>query len=223
MEIRLKNTKTYIASDFHFNHNRPWIYEARGFKNIEDHDEWLLRSLNKIPQDATLFFLGDFSLNSTDEKTIELLRKIKVDTIFYLFGNHESCMSRIWQERKEPSHVRFLGHYAEITHTQHGKFVLSHFPFAIWHKYNDGVGHIHGHCHGNFEESGPDYLVGKRLDCGVDTAMKVWGEGFFELGQIKKILDTKEINILDHHGKYQNTCHKPKKLCNISYEPIAHR
>ena len=44
-----------------------------------------------------LIYLGDYSLNTTDEQTSSLLHKTKAK-MFYIFGNHEGYHSRFYRE-----------------------------------------------------------------------------------------------------------------------------
>ena len=32
----------YFTSDLHFNHNKDFIYQARGFENIEEHNKTIV-------------------------------------------------------------------------------------------------------------------------------------------------------------------------------------
>lgn len=91
-----KNNGTiYFFSDAHLNHNRPWIVEKRGFKNVQEHDDWILEHLYNLKEDDILVNLGDFSLMSTVEYTDNVLANIKA-THYYINGNHESFMSKIY-------------------------------------------------------------------------------------------------------------------------------
>jgi calcineurin-like phosphoesterase family protein len=87
----------YFLSDAHINHNRPWIVEARGFKSIHEHDEWILNQLYSLNENDLLINLGDFTLMSSIEKTKEIILNIKARH-FYTQGNHESFMSKIYWE-----------------------------------------------------------------------------------------------------------------------------
>ena len=40
--------KIWITSDLHLGHNKPFLYEPRGFKNIQEHDETIIKNWNSI-------------------------------------------------------------------------------------------------------------------------------------------------------------------------------
>lgn len=41
----------YFISDFHFNHNKSFIYETRGFQTIEEMNQTLINNYNEIVTD----------------------------------------------------------------------------------------------------------------------------------------------------------------------------
>lgn len=91
----LKYNKICFISDCHINHDRPWIVQERGFKNILEHDEWIKSYLFDLSKDDLIINLGDFTLTSSVEETESILSQIKA-THFYIFGNHESFVSKIY-------------------------------------------------------------------------------------------------------------------------------
>ena len=38
--------RIFVTSDLHFGHDRGFLYEPRGFSNIEDHDEAVIANWN---------------------------------------------------------------------------------------------------------------------------------------------------------------------------------
>ena len=81
--------KIYFSSDLHFCHNKDFIYKARGFNSIEEHDEELIERFNSIvtPEDD-LWILGDLMLGDNDEG----IKKIKQlnGNLHIIYGNHDS-------------------------------------------------------------------------------------------------------------------------------------
>jgi calcineurin-like phosphoesterase family protein len=57
-------SKIFITSDLHFGHDRGFLYEPRGFSNIESHDETVIQNWNSVvePEDE-VYILGDLMLN----------------------------------------------------------------------------------------------------------------------------------------------------------------
>ena len=94
----------YFASDFHYNHQRDFIWTPRGFKSYQEHDKFLENQCASLKDNDLLIYLGDYSLNSTDEQTSSLLHKTRAQ-IFYIFGNHEGYHSRFYRNSLQ----RFFG------------------------------------------------------------------------------------------------------------------
>jgi len=86
----------YFGSDCHYNHDRPWIYGDRGFKDISSHDEWLRNQLFSLKPNDLLILLGDNTLNSTYEGTLEWFQNIPAIK-YIIWGDHSSYDYRIYQ------------------------------------------------------------------------------------------------------------------------------
>lgn len=57
----------WFSSDLHFGHNKDFIYQARGFNSIEEHDKAIVDNWNSIvDEDDDVYLLGDLMLNSDD-------------------------------------------------------------------------------------------------------------------------------------------------------------
>lgn len=79
----------WFTSDLHLGHNKPFLYEPRGFKNIQEHDNAIIENWNKIirPNDK-VYVLGDLMLND-NEAGIEKIKQLK-GQIYVVRGNHDS-------------------------------------------------------------------------------------------------------------------------------------
>lgn len=57
-------SKIWFTSDTHFCHDRGFLYEPRGFTNVEDMNEAIVQRWNSVvaPED-TVYHLGDAMLN----------------------------------------------------------------------------------------------------------------------------------------------------------------
>lgn len=139
----------FMTSDFHFGHQRAFLYEPRGFSSIEEHDEAILNNINELvrPQD-TLFVLGDLMLND-NEKGMEYLRAIKCQDVCVIFGNHDSPVRRMLYGSL-PNFTTFTWAFPVIYKKK--SFMLSHYPMLTqnmddgkkpWQKTWNLCGHSH--------------------------------------------------------------------------------
>jgi calcineurin-like phosphoesterase family protein len=184
----------------------------RGALSAEDLAERVLQKVNdRVPEDATLWYLGDGFLNTTDDRVLAWLSGIKCKNIKYLFGNHESSMYRIYKQcvkdvygtdevelypmnHKILPNVEFLGNHQEIRIGKRN-IVMNHFPIHSW----NGMGGrkawmLSGHSHNADKTRNPDAPINRCLDTGWDWKKDVWS---FE--EIEDVMSTKTFISYDHH------------------------
>jgi len=208
LKFSTERQNIWFSSDSHFKHSKEFIYKPRGFSSVEQHDKTLIENWNnKVAADDIVVFLGDFSLNSSEEETKCLFNSLR-GNIYYVFGNHESYVYRIYRNeilRKYGdseievypitwnNKVTFVGN--DITLSVDKQLIYcSHWAHRTWDKMQHGIIHLCGHSHSNDIESQPDYLGCKRLDCGVDN----FGCPV-SFQDVMKIMDKKSIKVVDHH------------------------
>jgi calcineurin-like phosphoesterase family protein len=79
----------WLTSDWHFCHDRGFIYQPRGFKTVEEANETILQNHNALVKpDDEVFVLGDLMLNDT-ASTIEAL-KMLTGRLHIIVGNHDT-------------------------------------------------------------------------------------------------------------------------------------
>lgn len=133
----------------HFNHDRDFIYEPRGFSTIQENDEIIVERFNSIVRpDDDLYLLGDLMLGD-NEVGLDCLRQLN-GNLHILWGNHCTDV------RKElyktlPNVVETLG-YAGMFKYKKWKFYLSHYPtltgnFDLEQKPWEQVECLFGHTH----------------------------------------------------------------------------
>ena len=82
-------SKIYLTSDLHLCHNKPFVYEARGFDSIEEmNEEYVKRWNDTVNEEDDVYVLGDLVLNDP-EVGIEYLKKLK-GKIHIVLGNHDT-------------------------------------------------------------------------------------------------------------------------------------
>ncbi len=117
-------SKIYLTSDWHFMHNRDFIYKPRGFTNTLEMSQEIVKRYNEIiqPEDH-VYVLGDLMLND-DETGIKLIKSLK-GTIHIIRGNHDT-----------DTRMEFYKNCYNIAEVCEGKFLnyngyhfyLTHFP-----------------------------------------------------------------------------------------------
>ena len=138
----------WITSDLHLQHDKPFIYEARGFSSIQEHDEAIIKNWNKLVEDYdVVYILGDLIMGES-EQGIELLRQLN-GSLRVILGNH--CTAKRIELYETLPNVEILG-YANILKYQKYRFYLSHYP-TLCSNFNDGktlkekVINLCGHAH----------------------------------------------------------------------------
>ena len=114
----------YITSDTHFGHSKNFLYEPRGFKNIYDHDNAIIKNWNEIVQpEDDVYLLGDVMLNDNDYG-LSCLKQLK-GRIHIIRGNH--CTdARIELYKTCPNIVEVCD--AKWLKVGKQSFFLSHYP-----------------------------------------------------------------------------------------------
>lgn len=143
----------WFTSDWHFGHNRDFIYKERGFDNIEEHDAAIFRNLkDMIGNDDTLYMLGDVVFANHDE----YLEKIK--GLFFrkilIIGNHE-YNNKLNRMKKYGVFDDVL--YADGFMYNKNQYFLSHIPIVLdEHNYERAhkIINIHGHTHSKEKTDG---------------------------------------------------------------------
>lgn len=137
-------SKIWITSDAHFSHIQPFVWEARGYKSVEEMNEAQVRKWNEVvAKDDEVWFLGDGMMND-NVAGAECFSKLN-GKIHIITGNHDT-----------PARVEI---YKQLGFdVQDGKrlsykkksFILSHEPvitsngnFKGW---RDTI-NVHGHTH----------------------------------------------------------------------------
>ena len=197
----------YFTSDTHFNHDKAFIYEARGYKNRYEHNDALIEKINEVvrPED-TLFHLGDFCLNITPPEFESILSRINCNNIAYIWGNHNSCIRRVYEDAVATEYgkdievypyavgkITYLGYYKEVIVNGH-MIVLHHYPHQIFNQMQKGACQLSGHSHYTNPTTQVDYPDNKILDVGWDGHGKP-----LSFNEIQKIMMNKVHVKQDKH------------------------
>lgn len=114
----------WITSDWHFNHDREFIYSPRGFKSVTEMNEELVKRHNEVVHpDDEVYVLGDLMLGSDYEDGIKLIQQMNGNKHIIL-GNHDS-------RKRITAYTELMGiepKFADIIQYRGYHFYLSHFP-----------------------------------------------------------------------------------------------
>jgi calcineurin-like phosphoesterase family protein len=200
--------RVYFTSDTHFNHDKEFIYASRGYKNRYEHNDALIAKINELvrPQDI-LFHLGDFCLNITMPEFEQLIARINCENIYYIWGNHNSCIRRQYEETIKAEYQRddiciypykvgkitYLGDYKEVIVNGH-LIVLHHYPHQIWNQMQKFAWQLSGHSHYTNPTTQLDNPNNRILDVGWDGHGKP-----LAFNEIQKIMSNKTHVKQDKH------------------------
>jgi calcineurin-like phosphoesterase family protein len=184
--------KTLFCSDLHFHHRNICNYTNRHLVTTpEQHDQWVIDLWNSTVNPGDIVYhLGDFCFNSRYEILRDIVRKLNGQKHF-IIGNHDK--EENFKKLKAEGLIHWYGHYKEIK-IKDTKVILSHFPFASWHRQHYGSWHLHGHCHASFQGEG------KILDAGLDMSFKLYNEHkFFDEQMILDFMESRDVVVTDGH------------------------
>ena len=131
----------------HFGHSNILSFDARPFRSIEAHDEFLINEWNaNVDIDDDVWILGDISWHNST-KTLDILKRLN-GNLHLCIGNHDHKFLRNEQLR-----ARFVEivHYKEIQLPNNKGIVLCHYPIPCFNNHFYGWYHLYGHVHSSFE------------------------------------------------------------------------
>ena len=215
LKFKGEGEKFWFSSDWHFFHNPPWnvpIWKMRGFNSVGEMNYHILKNINeKVKHDDTMFFLGDGFLNATKEGVDSILNQINCQTIYYLWGNHESVPLHIYKEEIKNNYGEGVEVYPyryknlifagnDLSVIINGQMiVMSHFAKRIWSKSHHSAWSLSGHSHFSDKDRHPNCKNSKSLDVGIDGQIAP-----YSFSDLQRIMAKKEILRLDHHDENVN-------------------
>lgn len=114
----------FFTSDLHFCHDKPFIWGPRGFDNVEEMNEAIVRNWNEtVADDDDIYVLGDLILKD-NETGIKLWKKLR-GRKHVIIGNHDTA-PRVELLRK-CRNTEIVG-YADLLRYKGYSLYLSHYP-----------------------------------------------------------------------------------------------
>lgn len=192
----------WFTSDEHYFHKNIIRFCARPYEDEFIMNKALIDEHNKVVGDKDIVFhLGDFTFKS-QELAFDIIKQLNGQHVF-IRGNHDywtqTNENRLFEDIVRlvgPNRVLDILDYKEIF-VGKNHLCLFHFPMLTWHKGSSGSIHLHGHCHGNVDQKNIDDNV-KRIDVGVDSAFKVFGEYRpFHIDEVLELVKDRARNTID--------------------------
>lgn len=115
----------WISSDYHFNHDKEFIWKARGFESVEEMNETIVKKNNEcVAPEDTLIICGDLMLGGADklEEGLALLNRMN-GLKLVVGGNHDTPNRR---EAYLRAGIPVFDAYAFTYRKYH--FYASHYP-----------------------------------------------------------------------------------------------
>jgi calcineurin-like phosphoesterase family protein len=159
----------WFTSDTHFCHENIVRYSGRPFKDAAEMNEELIRRWNEtVPEDGTVFHLGDFCLGSSKEWN-DIMYRLN-GRIYLILGNHD------FRNIKQAFMKRFEFVTQQMTIRVGGQtIILNHNPFLSYGGSYRDTWQLFGHVHsGPLSKTGLDLprlkmLFPLQYDVGVDN------------------------------------------------------
>lgn len=153
-------------------------------------DEVILDRINtRVGKHDTLFHLGDFT-NMETEEAVQYRRRIRCKNVYLVLGNHDKHTRKCKKFCQKFVKTRDI---LEIE--RNGRLiVMCHYPIRVWHHWDKGAWHLHGHLHGCIPDQKEFHMS---LDVGVDDHdFKPWSFEEIEAYMAPKVaaFDGMEVN-----------------------------
>jgi predicted phosphodiesterase len=203
--------KIKINSDFHYGHDRDFLYGPRGFSSGKEHSDWLDEQIASLDPNDLLICLGDVGLGIGADSIIDFIERIPCETLM-VWGNHNSGVYQAYKNNlplgfdnhevyplRIAKNVTMMGE-SFLLDVDRDRFFCTHMAPLVFHDQNRGRVCLCGHSHSNLKQINPDRDdFGKILDCGVENAKRFNGTAFFDIDEAVNILAKKKLANLDHH------------------------
>lgn len=119
-------SKIYLCSDWHFNHDKEFIWKDRGFNSVDEMNNEIVKRHNSVvAEDDDVYVLGDLTMGSDIEANKILIESLN-GKIHIITGNHDTP-NRIEMYKSCKNVVAICG-YGTILKYKKYSFYLSHWP-----------------------------------------------------------------------------------------------
>jgi predicted phosphodiesterase len=203
--------KIKINSDFHYGHDRDFLYIPLGFSSGKERSDWIDAQIASLDPNDLLICLGDVGLGIGADSIIDFIERIPCETLM-VWGNHNSGVYQAYKNNlplgfdnhevyplRIAKNVTMMGE-SFLLDVDRDRFFCTHMAPLVFHDQNRGRVCLCGHSHSNLKQINPDRDdFGKILDCGIENAKMFNGTAFFDIDEVVDILAKKKSGNLDHH------------------------
>ena len=158
----------WLTSDYHFCHQKEFLYQPRGFNNVWEMNSAIVTLHNELVQpEDDVYVLGDLMLND-NEQGLKCIKQLK-GNLHIVIGNHDTEERiKLYNECHNVVEVE----YAYRLKYKKYHFFLTHYP-TLCSNWGDGKGlkqktiNICGHTH--TKDPFIDWSKGVIFHCEMDT------------------------------------------------------
>lgn len=119
----------YFTSDLHIGHDKEFIWKARGFNSIEEHDTQILINWNAIvtPED-TIYILGDLCMGGNEKEWNRIYKNLNGNKVM-ITGNHDT-INKIIKYTTDYNIINY-GLSMYYKYSKKKNFYLCHYPTFV--------------------------------------------------------------------------------------------
>lgn len=151
----------YVTSDLHLDHFRVIAHNNRPFGTLDQMCTAIIDEINALPDNATLYILGDTFVKDSKEAAKATLERIKPTLrLVWCLGNHDHRLAGVFAGFGSVHRLLEVRHFNQ-------KIVMGHMPMHEWNQGQYGSLHFYGHCHGRWQ------APGKCTDVGWDVSQRI--------------------------------------------------
>ena len=196
MRLSVLAQKAFFTSDTHFGHLNIIQHSHRPFSSVEEMDATMIKNWNeKVSNNDVMFFLGDFSYRSSEEKANEILSRLHGKKIL-VYGNHDEDFVYKQKHSKFRSFWNLITPRLDLT-VLNGEekqlIILHHYAQRVWNKSHYDSWHLYGHSHNHLPEV-PENLS---FDIGVDGhEYRPWSYGEVKEKMMRKMNERTNASVI---------------------------
>jgi calcineurin-like phosphoesterase family protein len=142
----------YFTSDLHIGHDKDFIYKPRGFNDVFEMDNAIIKNFNEVLKyDDTLYILGDIVMGGEQfhKEWNRVLNSLPCAEVYYIIGNHDTENKCEYYDKV--CLFQSLGYAALLKVKKYISIYLSHYPTITENFDDDKTKHytinLFGHTH----------------------------------------------------------------------------